>query len=143
MLSYITPPVALAAVAAATIAGSNAMKSGFLAMRLGLINFILPFLFVLNPTLILRGEPLAILHDVGTAVLSVWLMASAFEGWLYGLGRISIWQRGLLTAAAVCALFPGWKTDLFAIGTIAFVFALARFLPRPKQTGSVRQAGAG
>ncbi len=107
MLSYITPPVALAAVAASSIAGSNALKTGVLAMRMGLTNFILPFLFVLSPTLILRGETGAIVHDVTTAVIAVWLMASAFEGWLYYVGRIGTVTRGLLLFAALCFLDPG------------------------------------
>jgi TRAP transporter 4TM/12TM fusion protein len=107
MLSYITPPVALAAVAASTISKSNAINTGFLAMRLGLINFILPFLFVLSPTLILDGEPIAILHDVTTALIAVWLTASAFEGWLYWSGRIGYFVRGLLLLAALGFLDPG------------------------------------
>jgi TRAP-type uncharacterized transport system fused permease subunit len=107
MLSYITPPVALAAVAASSIAGSNALKTGILSMRMGLTNFILPFLFVLSPTLILRGDVASILHDVTTAVIAVWLMASAFEGWLYYVGRIGMVPRGLLLVAALCFLDPG------------------------------------
>ena len=123
MLSYITPPVALAAVAAATIANASAMKTGFLAMRLGAINFILPFLFALNPTLILRGEPLAIAHDVTTAVLSVWLMASSFEGMLYGAGALGSIARVAIFAAACGALVPGWKSDLFGVAIVAVVYA--------------------
>ena len=122
MLSYITPPVALAAVAAATIADASAMKTGFLAMRLGAINFILPFLFVLNPTLILRGEPLAIVHDVTTAVLSVWLMASSFEGRLYGAGALGLIARVAIFAAACGALVPGWKSDLFGVAIVTVVY---------------------
>src|SRR3546814_13815623 len=79
MLSYITPPVALAAVAAASIAGANPLNTGFMAMRLGAINFVLPFLFVLNPTLIPIGAPLAIVHHVTTATLAASLMATAFD----------------------------------------------------------------
>ncbi len=112
VLSYITPPVALGAIAASTIAGSQPMQTGFLSMRLGLINFILPFLFVLNPTLILRGETLAIVHNVSTALISVFLMACAFEGFLHGVGRISMVARGLLLAAAACLLVPGLYTDI-------------------------------
>lgn len=123
MLSYITPPVALAAVAAATIANASAMKTGFLAMRLGLINFILPFLFALNPTLILRGEPLSIVHDVATAVLSVWLMASSFEGMLYGAGGLGPIARIAVFAAACGALVPGWRSDLAGVVLVALVYA--------------------
>lgn len=124
MLSYITPPVALAAVAASTIAGSNALATGIMAMRLGAILFILPFLFVLHPTLILKGEFFPIVHDVTTAVVAVWLLASAFEGWLYGFGRIS-WQRIPLLAAAGCFVYPEWATDVIGAAVICLVYLIS------------------
>jgi TRAP transporter 4TM/12TM fusion protein len=136
MLSYITPPVALAAVAASTIARSNPISTGFLAMRLGLTNFILPFLFVFTPTLILRGETVAILHDVTTAVIAVWLMSSAFEGWLYFVGRVGYATRFFVLVSAICLLDPGlvrnvgglftlpdWGTDAVGVVILALVYA--------------------
>lgn len=126
MLSYITPPVALAAVAASTISGAPALKSGFLAMRMGVINFILPFLFVLTPTLILRGPTFDVIHDVTTAVIAVWLMAAGFEGWLYGVGRIAYWARGALLGAAVVFLLPGLMTDAIGFAIVVVVFMLAK-----------------
>ncbi|MFV0296272.1 MAG: TRAP transporter permease [Hyphomicrobiaceae bacterium] len=132
VLSYITPPVALASIAAATISGSKAMETGFLSMRLGLINFILPFLFVLNPTLILRGDPFAIVHNVSTAIVSVFLMACAFEGYLHGVGRINMLARGFLLAGAGCLLVPGVYTDI-----AGFVFVVLGFT-----AGKMMGAGA-
>ncbi len=129
VLSFITPPVALGAIAAATIAGSNAMQTGFLSMRLGLINFILPFLFVLNPTLILRGEPWAIVHNVSTAIIAVWLMACAFEGYLHGAGRINILVKFCLLAAAGCLLVPGLYTDIAGATFVAMALIIARLMP--------------
>ncbi|MBU2531801.1 MAG: TRAP transporter fused permease subunit [Alphaproteobacteria bacterium] len=126
VLSFITPPVALGAIAASTIAGSNPMMTGLLSMRLGLINFILPFLFVLNPTLILRGEPLTIAHNVGTAIFAVWLMACAFEGYLHGVGRIGMVARGLLLTAAGCLLVPGFATDVAGIGMLAAAYLIGK-----------------
>ncbi len=140
MLSYITPPVALAAVAASSIAKSDPIKTGFTAMRMGLINFILPFLFVLTPTLILRGELNAIVHDVTTAVIAVWLMASAFEGWLYFVGRINVVSRVLLFIASLSFLDPGlvkgigpyvvipsWGTDVLGCAILVLVYAINGF----------------
>jgi len=124
MLSYITPPVALAAVAASSIAKSNPLKTGVLAMRMGLINFILPFLFVLTPSLILRGDTVSIVHDVTTAIIAVWLMASAFEGWLYYSGRLDMFSRVLVLVAAAGFLAPGWQTDLAGIGILAVIYIL-------------------
>ena len=144
MLSFITPPVALAAVAASGIAESKPINTGFMAMKMGLINFILPFLFVLTPTLFLRGDPWAIVHDVTTALAAVWVMASAFEGWLYFVGRIGVVSRSALILAALALLDPGlvknlgglvlpsWGTDviglviLFAVYVVNFMFAGAK-----------------
>ena len=135
MLSYITPPVALAAVAASTISGSNALRTGFMAMRMGIINFILPFLFVLTPTLILEGDFFDILHDTGTAIVAVWLMAAGFEGWLYGVGRIEWPLRLPLLGAAAAFLFPGLESDAAGLAILAAVFAAGRFLKSPAKSG--------
>ena len=132
MMSYITPPVAVAAVAASTIAGSHPMKTGVMAMRLGAILFLLPFLFVLNPTLILHGEPFDIAHDVTTAIIAVWLMASAFEGWLYWVGRIDWEVRAPLIVAAVVLLYPGTYSDLFGAIIVALIYGYCRFVRKPK-----------
>jgi len=129
MLSYITPPVALAAVTASSIAGSNALHTGFNAMRMGIINFILPFLFVLTPTLILRGEPLSILHDVATASVAVWMMASGFEGWLYGVGRIGWVIRVPLIGSALAFLVPGGVSDLLGLAILIGAYVAGKLLP--------------
>jgi TRAP transporter 4TM/12TM fusion protein len=123
LISFITPPVALAAIAAASIAKSDPWKTGIWAMRLGLINFVLPFLFVLNPTLILIGEPLHILHDVITACFSIWLLAAGLEGWLYGFGRIGWLSRLMLIGGALGLLTPGLATDLAGLALLAAVYA--------------------
>lgn len=128
MMSYITPPVAVAAVAASTIASSPAMETGFRAMRLGGILFILPFLFALNPTLILVGDTVDIIRDVTTAVLAVWMLASAFEGWLYGIGRIALPLRVVTGAAALCVLHPHILTDAVGLAALAGVYVAGRFM---------------
>ncbi|MDP2333756.1 MAG: TRAP transporter large permease subunit, partial [Reyranella sp.] len=122
LISFITPPVALAAIAAASIARADPWRTGVWAMRLGLINFVLPFLFVLNPTLILIGTPLQIVHDVATACFSVWLLAAGLEGWLYGFGAIGWASRLLLIAGALGLLVPGITTDLIGLGLLSVVY---------------------
>jgi len=133
MMSYITPPVAVAAVAAATVAGSHPMKTGIMAMRLGTILFILPFLFVLNPTLILHGETFAIIHDVTTAIIAVWLIASALEGWLYWVGRVE-WSnlRIPMLGAGVVLLYPGTYSDLIGAVIVAAIFAFGILVLKPR-----------
>ncbi|MET4699722.1 TRAP transporter 4TM/12TM fusion protein [Constrictibacter sp. MBR-5] len=139
LISFITPPVALAAIAAASIAKSNPFTTGMQSMRLGLINFFLPFLFVLNPTLILIGEPGAIVHDVTTAVIAVWLLASSTEGWLYGVGRIGIVSRAALFVGAFGLLDPGWETDAVGAVLLAGVYAWA-LLARRRRDGRLGTA---
>jgi len=123
LISFITPPVALAAIAAASIARANSWQTGVWAMRLGMVNFFVPFLFVLNPTLILFGAPLSIAHDVTTAAVAVWMLAAAAEGWLYGVGKIGTLPRVALLIAAAGLLKPGTASDLIGVGIVAAVYA--------------------
>jgi TRAP transporter 4TM/12TM fusion protein len=134
MMSYITPPVAVAAVAASTIAGSHPMKTGIMAMRLGIILFILPFLFVFNPTLILHGEPLAIIHDVTTAVIAVWLISASLEGWLYWVGRVEWTDLRLpMLAAGAVLLYPGTYSDLIGAAILAATYAIGLLILKPRR----------
>ncbi|MBL4741147.1 MAG: TRAP transporter fused permease subunit [Sneathiella sp.] len=94
MLSFITPPVALGAFAAATIAGAKPMETGVEAMKLGSIIYFIPFFFVLNPALILQGEWSEILKVVGTAMIGIWLIASALQGYLAWVGKLDIHPQG-------------------------------------------------
>ena len=133
MLSYITPPVALAAVAASIIAKADTMAIGMRAMRLGLINFILPFIFVLNPALILRGDWDEIIIMVSTAMVAVWLMASAFEGYLNKAGIIGWTVRAPLLAAAAGLLYPEIYSKVAGVGLIAVSYAIA-FMQKKQAT---------
>lgn len=112
MVSFITPPVSLASFVAAGIAGAPPLKVGLQSMRLGSTMYFVPFFFVLNPALILRGEPLDIVVVVATAVLGIALIASALEGYLVGFGPLgegpSGWiARALLLAAGLSMALPG------------------------------------
>lgn len=129
MLSYITPPVSLAAITAAGVAGSNALKTGLYAMRQGSVLFVLPFLFVLNPSLVMQGAPIDILLSAATAVISMWLLAASLEGYLYRVGVITWPVRGLLLAATVALANPGVLSDLAGLTVIALVYLGSRVLP--------------
>jgi TRAP-type uncharacterized transport system fused permease subunit len=104
MVSFITPPVALGAFVASGIARARPMEVGLRSVRLGSAMYFVPFFFVLNPSLILRGAPWEIVIVVATAALGVWLIASALEGYLLGLGRL---DRGIAAAIARLLLFAG------------------------------------
>jgi TRAP transporter 4TM/12TM fusion protein len=88
MISFITPPVAIGAYAAASIAQSNPMKTGFEAMRLGSIIYFVPFFFVLNPALIGQGSMSEILLVLSTALFGILLISSGLQGYLYFVGPI-------------------------------------------------------
>jgi len=123
MLSFITPPVALAAVAAAIIAKADPMAIGVRAMRLGLINFILPFIFVLNPALILRGTWDDIIIMVSTALIAVWLMSAGFEGYLYRIGIIGWSVRIPILIAAGCLLYPDEYSKVAGVALVIGCYA--------------------
>lgn len=122
MLSYITPPVAMAAVAASSIAKASAMQTGVTAMRLGAILFILPFLFVLNPNLIMQGSALNVAIAVTSAILSIVMLAMASERYIYGLARrAQRWEVIVLLAGGLALLVPERITDLVGLTALVVV----------------------
>ena len=112
MVSFITPPVALAAFVAAGIARAAPMDVGMRSVRLGSTMYFVPFFFVLNPALIMRGSPGEIVVVIATAVIGIALIASALEGYLVGVGTLRGTALGWLTrllifAAGIVMAMPG------------------------------------
>jgi TRAP transporter 4TM/12TM fusion protein len=107
MVSFITPPVALAAFVAAGIAKAPPMQVGLHSVRLGAAMYFVPFFFVLNPALILRGSTMEIVVVVGTAVAGIALIGSALEGYVVGIGTVA---RSALGWAARLLLLAGGLT---------------------------------
>jgi len=83
-MSAITPPVAVAAFAASTIARANPMAIGLLCCRLAMIAFIIPYVFIYHPGLLLIGSPRMIALDLASATLAVVALVAATEGYLFG-----------------------------------------------------------
>ena len=104
MMSMITPPVALAAYAAAGLAGADPIRTGVEACRFGWSAFVVPFLFVFSPTLLLIGSPGAIALALVTAVLGIWLASIAVIG--YFVRPLGSWMRALFGFAGLMALIP-------------------------------------
>jgi TRAP-type uncharacterized transport system fused permease subunit len=104
MLSMITPPVALAAYAAANIAKAGVMETGWAAVRIGWVKFVLPFMFVLSPTLLMIGTPAAIAYDSVTAFVGVYLATVGIVGYFQReMGTI---LRLVMVVAGVAAILP-------------------------------------
>ncbi|HYZ25970.1 MAG TPA: TRAP transporter fused permease subunit [Geminicoccaceae bacterium] len=104
MMSMITPPVAIAAFAAASIADADPMRTGFAAMRFGWSAYIVPFLFVASPSLLLIGEPATVAIAAITAVMGVWLVSIALAG--HFVRAIAPGLRLLFAGAGLLALIP-------------------------------------
>jgi TRAP transporter 4TM/12TM fusion protein len=113
ILSAITPPVALAAFAGAGIAGSNSMRTGFTASRLAIVAYIVPYMMVYGPGLVLVGSPLDIIHTSITAFIGVVLLGMGVQGWLFM--KLSLFPRILLVGFALSLITPGLLTDLVGI----------------------------
>jgi TRAP transporter 4TM/12TM fusion protein len=113
-ISAITPPVCAAAYAGAAIAGSPIFKTGFTATKLGIAAYIVPFLFVYYPVLLMRGSVESILWASVTALIAVMAVSMAAEGNFY-FGRIkfNLFQRFLFVGAFAGLIVPGWHSDLF------------------------------
>jgi len=144
MMSMVTPPVALAAYATASIAGSKPMATSWAAFRFALIGFALPFMFVYQPELLLLGDAgrglgmgdwLAVAMAVTSAVLGIVSLAIGITGFL--AGRVSWLARTVAFVAAVMILTPhltiagrdvGWLITWIGIGmfcVLCFLHSLA------------------
>jgi len=119
VISNITPPVALAAFAAAGIAGTNPMKTGWEACKIGCVAFIIPFMFVYNPEIMLIGAPLNIVLALGTASLGAMVLGAAVGNFLLAQNRS--WERMALFTAALLLIKPGWTTDLIGLSLVGSV----------------------
>lgn len=119
-LSAITPPVAVAAYAAAGIAKADPWAIGWQACRLGIVAYIVPFIFMFQPALILQGTPSEVILALITGTLGVVALSAAVEGWLRK--KMLVWERVLAIAAALLLMYPGLFTDGFGLGLILVSF---------------------
>jgi len=120
IMSMVTPPVALSAFAAANIAGADVDKTGWTATRIGWAAYIVPFLFVLSPSLLMQGSPLVIAWAVATAAVGIWLGTLGVVGFFYA--PIPPSRRALFIAAGVLTLIPA---DMFPGAIYTDVVGLA------------------
>lgn len=121
MISYITPPVAIGAFAASSLAEAKPMKTGFYAMRLGIVTFFIPFFFVLQPSLVFQGGSFFETFYMSiTALFGVMLIGGSLEGYMWGFGNIGSFYRTLCFIGGFLITIPGLKTDVYG-GIVLFV----------------------
>ncbi len=109
-LSFLTPPVCLAVYAAAAIGEADPLKTAWSAMRIGISAYVVPFVFVFYPSLLLIGPLKEAILPVITAILSMVVLQGALSGYLFI--HLNLASRILLVPAAIGLLIPGWLTDL-------------------------------
>jgi TRAP transporter 4TM/12TM fusion protein len=128
ILSAITPPVALAVYAAAGLARSDLRASGLAAVKIGAAGFIVPFMFVYEPALLMMGAWYHVIGATITASIGALLLAAGLHGYL--LRPAALWERGFLVAAAFCLIKPGLLTDLLGLALLGAVLWAQRRAPR-------------
>ncbi|MGI5949608.1 TRAP transporter permease [Peptoniphilus sp.] len=136
VVADVTPPVALAAYAGAGIAGSNSMKTGVQAFKLAIGAFIIPYIFVINPHLIMVDSVVgtsvnwlpvtAALPTIATALIGTICLAGTVESYLFG--KLRIWQRLILLVAAFALLDPKLLTDFIGLGAVAVIYITQKLL---------------
>lgn len=127
ILSVITPPVCLAVFTGAGIAKTRWLPTAGVALRLAVVAYIMPFVFVFEPVLLLYGSIpiLATLVAVSTASLGAILLGSGFMG--YFNTPLNMVSRLLLIGAAVFLFLPGWTTDIYGIVLLLMGILSQRF----------------
>ena len=117
VLSFITPPVAIAAYAASGISGSDPMRTGFIAWRLGLAGFIVPFIYIFDQSLLLMGAPSQIISTFARGIVGVVALAIAIEG--YFKGTIGVIERAMYFISSIAILTPA-NLHVNALGLLLF-----------------------
>ena len=136
VVADVTPPVALAAYAGAGIAGANSMKTGVQAFKLAIGAFIIPYIYVINPHLIMVDSVVgttvnwlpitAAIPTIITALIGTICLAGTVESYLFG--NLRIWQRVILLGAAFALLDPKLLTDAIGLGALAVIFVTQKLL---------------
>lgn len=135
IISDLTPPVALGAMAGAGLAGGDPLKTGIQATKLALVSYIVPFFFVLSPVLLgINTTVVGLIWGSASAVLGVLLLGIGLEG--YFLSPLCLWERLLAIPAGIALIDPGIVTDLIGLGALAVLVVRQRQTSRRAQLGS-------
>lgn len=126
IVADITPPVALAAYAGSAIARSNPLKTGVQATKLAIAAFIIPYVFALNPSLLVlpASGPLEVITVTITAFVGMFGVAIAVEGYVFG--KVNPLLRLVALAGGLLLIVPGLTTDISGIALIAIVLVFQK-----------------
>ena len=129
IMAQITPPVCLASYTAAGIAGADSLKTGFTGFMYAQVAFLVPFVFVYNPELLLMGTPAEIAKATAILFFGTYLLAGAISG--YMVAPLSKFNRGILFIGALCMIAPETITDI--IGLVIGVYIITTGLLKKKK----------
>lgn len=121
ILSAITPPVALAVYAAASLAKADLWSAGWSAVRVGAAGFLVPFAFVYQPAILMIGSWTDVVVSTFSATVGVLMLAAGLHGYL--VRRLAMYERVWCVAAALLLIDPGIVTDLIGYGLVAAAIA--------------------
>jgi TRAP transporter 4TM/12TM fusion protein len=119
ILSAITPPVALAVFAAAGLARTSIWHAGWESVRIAAPTYIVPFMFVYEPSLLMIGDPVDIVTSSVSAAIGVMAFAAGLQGFF--LREARLWERALLVVAAILLIKPGYVSDAVGLVLLAIV----------------------
>lgn len=122
VLSAITPPVAMAVYAANGISRGTLIQTSWAAVKLGLTGYIIPFMFVFSPSLLLMGDLGTVVLATVTATIGVMCLAGSLHEYFF-FGPTRWWDRLMLLSAALVLIKPGWQSDLIGIILITLTAA--------------------
>lgn len=123
-VSNVTPPVCVSAFAAASIAGSDPMKTGFTGVKYSLLLFVLPFTFVYFPEILLQGSIGMILYVTCSFLIAIPVVAAGIQGFF--LNHLSRIPRILMIVAGLAMFIPNVWTDLFGLLTVIVIYFLQK-----------------
>ena len=130
VMSAITPPVALASYAGAALSGSDPVKTSVESFKIGLAAFVVPYMFFFSPAMLLQGNWFEIAHIAVTAVVGVYLLSCAVQGWF--VGRAGVAVRVALAVGGLSMIAGGWFTDAVGLGIGILLYAWQKRLITPE-----------
>jgi TRAP transporter 4TM/12TM fusion protein len=139
MVSFITPPVCIAVYSASAIAGSNIMQTGLRAVRLGIVAYIIPFVFVFNPALTGHGTPAEVIWATVTALTGAAFLAIGAEGYLFRIGRLTAIERAIAVCSGFLLLHRGFVGEAVGVALALTLILGKMFAAKRNRTMSTRK----
>ncbi|MCL2336599.1 MAG: TRAP transporter fused permease subunit [Firmicutes bacterium] len=133
IIGMITPPVAISAYVSASVAGGEMFSTGVTAFLLAMPIYIVPYMFVFDPSLLGIGPLWVILVTVAAAAVGVWAFASAIQGWIFK--KSTIWERLIILSGGLLLIKPGITTDIIGL----LLVLLAVVIHRARTAGGLGQ----